>query len=405
MSNQPGNQDSVQSTIGNPQSTIRNQMMRALTVSAPRRMELREIAAPEIGPTDILLKSGAVGLCGTDFHIYEGHANYNYDAAGRAIPFEERPQILGHEFCGVVVDAGSEVKDLKAGDRVVVDQGVNCRSRSEAALCEYCATGDSHQCARYEEHGITGLQGALADFVAVPAINAVKIESDLPLAQAALTEPLGCIIHSCETVMRTTARYTFGGKGNSEIRSVLICGAGPAGLLFTQYLRNVIGYDGLLLLTEPSAIRRQLAAEYGATVIDPTSVDLIDAVEELTRGERIQLLIESAGVAQLFKQVPGLLRKQATMVLYGHGHHGVDLGVLNNIQFIETTFVAPTGASGGFDADGRPSVYRKSLELIGAGKINVSKFVTHLYPTLEAVPQAFASDRFGADYIKGVVVL
>jgi L-iditol 2-dehydrogenase len=186
---------------------------------------------------------------------------------------------------------------------------------------------------------------------------------------------------------------------------VLICGAGPAGLLFTQYLRNVIGYDGLLIVSEPSAIRRRLAADYGATVIDPTSEDLIEAIEELTSGERIQLLIESAGVAQLFKQIPRLVRKQATMLLYGHGHHGVDLGVLNNIQFIELTIVTPTGASGGFDADGRSSVYRKSLELISDRKINVSKFITHRYQSLEAVPQAFANDRLGADYIKGVAVL
>jgi L-iditol 2-dehydrogenase len=366
-------------------------------------MELREVPSPEIGPRQILIKSGAVGLCGTDFHIYQGHANYNVDDAGRLIPFEERPQILGHEFCGMVVDVDSAVKDLKPGDRVVVDQGINCMSRAEIELCEYCATGSSHQCARYKEHGITGLPGALADLVAVPAINAVKIESDLPLEQAALTEPLACVTHSCEMTMRTSARYTFGGE--RPIRSVLICGAGPAGLLFTQYLRNVVGYDGLLIVTEPSAIRRQLAADYGAIVIDPASVDLIEAVEDLTSGERIQLLIESAGAAQLFKQIPRLVRKQATMLLYGHGHHGVDLGVLNNIQFIETTLVTPTGASGGFDADGRPSVYRKSLELIIEGKINVSKFITHRYRSLEAVPQAFANDRLGADYIKGVAVL
>jgi len=384
-------------------AAIRNQVMRALTVCAPEKMELRQIAAPECGPRDILIKSGAVGLCGTDFHIYQGHANYNRDDSGRPVPFEERPQILGHEFCGVVVDVGSEAHDLKAGDRVVVDQGVNCMSRAAIELCEYCATDNSHQCARYEEHGITGLQGALADFVAAPAINAVKIESDLPLEQAALTEPLACIIHSCEMMMRTSARYTFGGE--RPIRSVLICGAGPAGLLFTQYLRNVVGFDGLLIVTEPSAIRRQFAADYGATVIDPTSVDLIEAIEELTDGERAQLLIESAGAAQLFKQVPKLLRNQGTMLLYGHGHHGVDLGVMNNIQFIEATFVAPTGASGGFDTDGRPSVYRKSLKLISEGKINVSKFITHRYPTLDAVPQAFAKDRFGADYIKGVAAL
>src|SRR5262245_54257698 len=384
-------------------TAFRNKTMQALTVCAPERMELRQIAAPEIGPREVLIKSGAVGLCGTDFHIYQGHANYNRDASGRTIPFEERPQILGHEFCGVVVDAGSEVKDLKVGTPVVVDQGINCLSRAEIELCEYCATGNSHQCARYEEHGITGLQGALADYVAVPANNAVKIESALPLEQAVLTEPLACVTHSCEMLMRTSARYTFGGE--RPIRSVLICGAGPAGLLFTQYLRNVIGYDGLLIVSEPSALRRRLAADYGATVIDPASTDLIEAVEELTGGERINLLIEATGVAQLFKQIPRLVRKQATMLLYGHGHHGVDLGVLNNIQFIELTMVTPTGASGGFDADGRSSVYRKSLELISDGKINVSKFITHRYSSLEAVPQAFANDRLGADYIKGVAVL
>jgi L-iditol 2-dehydrogenase len=383
--------------------------MKALAVCAPEKMELREIAAPEVRPHEALIKMGAVGLCGTDFHIYAGQANYNTDTSGRQIPFEDQPQILGHEFCGVVVETGSAAKDLRAGDRVVVDQGINCFSRAEKELCEYCATGNSHQCARYAEHGITGLQGALADFVAVPAINAVKIESDLPPDQAALTEPLGCIIHSTEMMLRTPARYTFGAgggpQGYSAIRSVLICGAGPAGLLFTQYLRNVIGYDGLLIVTEPSALRRQLAADYGATVIDPTSVDLIEAVRELTGGERIHLLIESAGVAQLFKQMPGLLRKQATVLLYGHGHHGVDLGALNNIQFLEPTFISPIGASGGFDADGRPATYRKALGLISEGKINVSKFITHRYQSLEAVPQAFAKDRFGADYIKGVAAL
>jgi threonine dehydrogenase-like Zn-dependent dehydrogenase len=382
-----------------------NQMMHALALYAPEKMELREVAAPEVGPGQILIRSGAVGLCGTDFHIYQGHANYNADDSGRLIPLEERPQILGHEFCGVVVEAGAEVKDLKPGDRVVVDQGINCMSRAETELCEYCATGHAHQCAKYKEHGITGLPGALADFVAAPAINAVRIESDLPLEQAALTEPLACITHSCDMLTRASAsaRYTFGGE--RPIRSVLICGAGPAGLFFTQYLRNVIGYDGLLIVSEPSAVRRRIAADYGATVIDPASVDLIEAVDDLTGGEKIQLLIESAGVAQLFKQIPRLVRKQATMLLYGHGHHGVDLGVLNNIQFIEVTMVTPTGASGGFDADGRNSVYRKSLELISDGKINVSKFITHRYRSLESVTQAFTDDRLGADYIKGVAVL
>lgn len=389
--------------IRNPQSAIRNGSMKALTLCAPERMELRDVPAPAPRPHEVLLQVGAVGLCGTDFHIYEGHANYNSDAAGRLIPLAEQPQILGHEFCGTVVATGSAVDNLRSGDRVVIDQGLNCHSRNEGALCEYCATGHSHQCAHYAEYGITGVPGALAEMIAVPAINAVKIESDLPLEQAALAEPLGCITHACEMLTRTAARYTF--NGSRPIRNALVCGAGPAGLLFTQYLRNVIGYDGLLIVSEPNAKRRALAADYGATTVDPTAIDLVEAVQDLTGGERLHLLIESAGVAQLFKQMPALIRKQATIVLYGHGHNGVDLGVLNRVQFIEPTLIAPTGASGGFDADGRPSTYRRALELISSGQINVARFITHRYPALAAVPQGFAQDRFSADYIKGVAVL
>jgi L-iditol 2-dehydrogenase len=384
------------------EANVRNQM-KALTLSAPRRMELSSIPYPEVGPHQILVKVDAVGLCGTDFHIFEGKANYHLDGNGRPIPLEEHPLVLGHEFCGVVAETGGQVKDLKVGDRVSVDQGLNCRSYGETVLCEYCETGNTHQCARYAEHGITGLQGALAEYIAVPAINSVKIESDLPPDLAALHEPLGCIIHSSDMLVKTPARYQFGGA--RPIKSVLVCGAGPAGLLFTQYLRNVIGFDGLLIVSEPNPARRALAAEYGATVIDPTAEDLIQTTRELTKGERIQCLIESAGVGQLFKQMPGLLRKQATVLLYGHGHHGVELGVLNNIQFIEPTFIAPTGASGGFESDGRPSTYRRALDLLNAGRIEVSKIITHRYHSLDQVPQAFATDHFGKDYIKGVVVI
>lgn len=377
--------------------------MQVLTLSAANRMEMRERPIPVVEPDEILIKVGAVGLCGTDFHIYEGHANYNFDETGRVIPFEEEPLILGHEFCGQVVEVGGAVRDLKIGDRVVVDQGINCRSRGEAVLCEYCLTGNTHQCARYAEHGITGLQGALADYVAIPAVNAVRVESDLPVEEVAMTEPLGCVTHACEMLLKAPARYQF--KGERPIKSILVCGAGPAGLLFTQFLRGVIGYQGLLVVTEPNSKRRQLADRYGATVIDPTTSDLVEAVQDLTHGEKINCLIESAGVAKLFTQMPGIIRKQATVVLYGHGHHGVDLGVINRLQFIEPVLVAPTGASGSIDADGRPATYRKSLELLSTGRINVSDLITHRYRSLTEVPRAFAEDHFSPDYIKGVAVL
>ncbi len=373
--------------------------MRALVLRDVQQFELSEIPLPALGAREVRIRVGAVGLCGTDFHIFEGHANYTSDATGKPIPLTVRPQILGHEFCGTVVETGSEVSDLRVGDRVVGDQGLNCHSYDQP-LCEYCATGNSHQCADYREHGITGLQGALAEYLSLPAVNAVKIESDLPLDQAVMTEPLSCVTHAMEMLQSVPARYRFGGE--SPIKSVLVCGAGPAGLLFTQLLRQVIGFEGLLIVTEPNPLRRALAESYGATTIDPTQTDLVMAVNELTHGERLQCLIESAGVARLFPDIPNLIRKQASMVLYGHGHHGVDLGVLNRLQFIEPTLVTPTGASGGFDADRRPAIYRRSLGWLSEGRIDVSRIVTDHYRTLDDVPRGFGEDRLRPEYIKGV---
>ncbi|MFZ4985084.1 MAG: zinc-dependent alcohol dehydrogenase [Blastocatellia bacterium] len=375
--------------------------MRGLALTSVRKLEVVDLAMPPLRPREVRVRIGAVGLCGTDFHIFEGHANYSSDENGRPIPFEIQPQVLGHEFAGVIVETGSEVRDLRVGERVVVDQGINCYSR-EVPPCEYCLTGSSHQCAGYAEHGITGLQGALAEYLAIPAVNVVRIESDLPIDQAALTEPLGCIVHSCDLLRRTAARYTFGGE--RPIRSVLICGAGPAGLLFTQYLRQVVGYDGLLLLTEPNARRRALAEGYGATVIDPASTDLVAAIREHTHGEMLNCLIESAGIGKIFVEMPSLIRKQATIVLYGHGHHGVDLGVLNRLQFIEPTFIAPTGASGSLGEDHRPATYREALKWLSEKRIDVSRFITNRYHSLEDVPRGFTAERFSADYIKGVAV-
>lgn len=378
--------------------------MKALAVYEAAQMELRDIPQPTLQPHEIALQVGAVGLCGTDFHIYEGKANYNFDANGRRIALAEQAQILGHEFCGTIVEVGKDVRDLQVGDRVIVDQGINCSSRNlpQNQWCEYCLSGDTHQCLQYQEHGIAGKQGALAEFIVVPAVNAIRVESDLPMHEAALCEPLGCIIHASELQMKTSARFTFGGA--HPINSVLICGAGPAGLLFTQYLRNVVGYTKQLIVSEPSAQRRKLAEDYGATTIDPTTSDLVGAVQDLTRGERVQYLIESAGVAQIFLQIPGILRKQGTLLMYGHGHFGVDLGVMNSIQFLEPMIICPGGASGALDAHGKPVTPAKALDLLSSGLIDVSRFITHQYPSLEAVPQAFTQDRFDQGYIKGVAV-
>lgn len=380
--------------------------MRAAVLAEAGRLELRDVPVQPPGPHEVLVRVEAVGLCGTDVHIAAGHANYNNDERGRPRSLREHPQILGHEIAGVVERCGAAVSDLAPGDRVVIDQGRTCVSERRPESCEYCRTGDSHQCEQYAEHGITGLPGGLAEFITVPALNAVPITSGLPAEQAALAEPLGCILHSTEMIARAAARYPLGRVGERHsVRTILVCGGGPAGLLFVQYLRAVLCFDGVLLLSEPNARKRALAERFGAETIDPGSVDVAEAVAERTHGRRAELLVEATGSGALFERIPALIRKQATVLLYGHGHTGTALSALNQVQFLEPTLVSPAGASGGHGIDGRPRTYVRALELIERGTIDVASLISHRYSSLDAVPQAFAGDHRLPEYVKGVVTL
>src|ERR1044071_1180373 len=384
-----------------------SQTMKASVLCDVNRLEVRDIPRPAISPYEVLIRVSAVGLCGTDVHIFAGHANYNTNEYGQPIPLELQPQILGHEITGVVELVGGAVTDLHEGDRVVVDQGLNCVSRRREVLCDYCRTENSHQCEFYREHGITGLPGGLAEFIAVPAVNAVKITTQLEASVEALVEPLGCIIHSSDTVAKARTRHAVRAEsGEQRVRSVLICGAGPAGLLFTQYLRNVLMYEGLLFVSDPNERKRHLAKRFGADeAIDPVAADLVEVVHEHTGGKGVEYLIEASGSGEVFRSMPGLIRKQATVLCYGHGHAGTDLSVLSSIFFKEPVLVSSVGASGGFESDGRPSVYTRALNLMETNQIDIAPLTTHRYTSFADVEKALSSDVHSADYVKGVVDL
>src|SRR6185437_16124412 len=99
----------------------------------------------------------------------------------------------------------------------------------------------------------------------------------------------------------------------------------------------------------------------------------------------VEYLIEASGSGEVFRSMPGLIRKQAVVLLYGHGHAGTDLSVLSSILFKEPVLVSSVGASGGFEADGRPSIYARSLSLIERKQIGVAAMITHQYKALNDV--------------------
>lgn len=379
--------------------------MRACAITAPGRLELLEVPSPDLGPHDVRLRPAAVGVCGTDFHIYSGESNFHCDENGRAIPFEQVPQILGHEITGLVVERGSKVDDVDIGARVVIDQGRNCRSERREPACEYCATGHSHQCEFFEEHGITGLPGGFAEELVTPALNVITIESDASFAETVMTEPIACVLHCTDFGVRANGRYRLDPKApaSERVRTIVVLGAGPAGLLFLQVLRQRYAFDGAIVVSDPSPKKRALATALGAIAVAPAELEA--KVMEQSHGRRAELLIEATGNGPVFAAIPNLIRKQATVLLYGVGHGGASLELLNPLQWREAILVTSVGASGGFDPDGRPSIYRDALRMLERGDIQVDGLLTHQYDGLPAIPDAFTGAHTDRDYIKGIAVL
>lgn len=379
--------------------------MQACAITAPGRLELIDVPSPDLGPHDVRIRPAAVGVCGTDFHIFSGESNFHCDDQGRPIPFTESPQILGHEVTGTVLERGSAVKDVDVGARVVVDQGRNCKSERREPLCEYCATGHSHQCEFFEEHGITGLPGGFAQELVTPAINVITIESDASFSKAVMTEPIACVLHSTDFGVRANGRYRLDPKApaNERVRTAVVLGAGPAGLLFVQVLRAIYAFDGPIVVSDPSSKKRDLATALGAIAVAPEQLEA--TLMEQSKGRRAELLIEATGSGPIFGAIPNLIRKQATVLLYGVGHGGASLELLNPLQWREAILVTSIGASGGFDQDGRPTIYRDALRMLERGTIVVDDLLTHSYEGLDRIAEAFTGAHTDPDYIKGLAVL
>jgi threonine dehydrogenase-like Zn-dependent dehydrogenase len=379
---------------------IENQQQ-TLVLEDIQKFALKSLPVPTPASREVLIRVGAVGICGTDLHIFHGLANYCRDARGLPIALASKPQVLGHEFCGWVAATGTSVHRCKVGDLVAVDQFLSCASLDRPALCEYCESGDTHQCEFGQELGITGPPGAFSQFVTVPETNVLVLPPQFDIAKGAMIEPLGCVIHACDRLQKARTKYSF--DGQHKIRRMLVLGLGPSGLLFIQYLRNVIGFDGDLFAADLQESKLELAARFGASPINARTQDLVSEIQTRTRGEKLHCLIEATGSGSAFDVMPAVLRRQATVLFYGAGHSGRDIGYLTPLQAAEIHLVTSGGASGGFDPDGNPSTYRSAMQAIHDGRIDVNPLISHRYQQLGQLQHAFVEDFRRPEYIKGIL--
>ena len=258
-------------------------MLALVKTAAGPGLRLETVPEPGIGINDVLIRVHKTGICGTDLHI----ESWDPWAARTIVP----PLVVGHEFVGEIVEIGANVSDFHPGDLVSGEGHVVC------GRCRHCLAGRRHLCAHSIGLGV-GRDGAFAEYVALPMTNVWHHWPGIDEEVAAIFDPFGNAVH-------TALAFPVLGE------DVLVSGAGPIGLMATAVVRHAGAR--YVVVSEPNAYRRELAARMGATlVVDPAGRDLADVQAELGMVEGFDVALEMSGN-------PAALRTALANMAHGGG--------------------------------------------------------------------------------------
>jgi len=241
--------------------------MRAIAKRRPGPgLELVEVPVPRPGGNDVLIKIRKTAICGTDVHIY------NWDAwAQQTI---RPPMVIGHEFVGEIIAAGDNVQGFRPGDLVDGEGHIVC------GQCRNCLAGRRHLCKDTKGVGVNR-DGAFAEYLCIPATNAVHVDPAIPLEVLACFDPLGNATH-------TALQWDLVGE------DVLITGAGPIGCMAAAIARKSGARK--IVVTDVNPTRLTLAQRMGATrVVDVSRENLHDVQREIGMKEGFDVGLEMSG--------------------------------------------------------------------------------------------------------------
>lgn len=310
--------------------------MRAAVLVEPGRFEIEERPVPQPAAGEVVIKIARVGICGTDMHIFNGH--YAADSL---------PIVPGHEFTGTIHATGAGVKGLEVGGKAVVDMNIGC------GVCFWCRRNEILNCPEVRQMGIT-MDGAFAEYMAVPARLVIPAPDHMPFDVLALTEPLACVVRAARK-----SEVTFG-------QSVVVLGAGPIGHLHVQLLRTIGAAP--IIVADISQERVDLALQYGADVGITEPGDLHATVMKATQGRGADIVIESVGIPALYKQATQLIRKGGHIAAFGLTGAGEELPL-----DILTTILQENSIKGSVAGMGQDM--HDALTLLVHGRINPAPFL------------------------------
>lgn len=322
--------------------------MKAAVFYGKHDLKIENINKPTAKADEVVVKVMACGICGTDIHIYEG------DEGAAATP---PGTILGHEFAGIVTEVGSEVNDIKIGDRVCVDPNKLC------GKCYYCKSAIGHFCESIIGIGTT-VNGGFEQFCAVPQSQIYKIADTTSFEEAAMSEPVSCCMHGIDLCDIKTDD------------TVLVIGCGMIGLIMLQ-LAKTAGAAKLIAI-EPEEEKRKLAKKFGADLcINPITEDVENVLAE--HGiQRITKVIECVGRAETMKQAVKLAGKKSIVMFFGltAPDDTIDIKpfeIFKKELEIKASYI-------------NPYTQQRAIEMIDSGRIDVKSMIYKI-AKIEELPE------------------
>jgi len=313
--------------------------MRQAVMTAPGRIELREVPVPEIAVGQVLVRMKRIGVCGSDIHVYHGKH-----------PYTPYPVVQGHEVSGVVERVGAEVRGLGPGDAVTFQPQVTC------GACHPCRHGAYHIC---DQLKVMGFQttGAASELFAVDADKVLRLPAGMSLEQGAMIEPLAVGVHALDRV------------GGAAGRKVLVLGAGPIGNLVAQAARG-LGATAVMI-TDVSDWRLELAGRCGIELrVNPAREDLAAAVVGRLGPDKADLILECVGAQKTVEQAVAVARKGTDVVVVGvfGDKPVVDMGVVQDreLRLVGTLMYQ------------QPD-WVKAISLVEQEKVDLDPLVTHRF--------------------------
>jgi L-gulonate 5-dehydrogenase len=335
--------------------------MRYVVTTAPLQMELRSGPPPAASDGQAVVAVEAVGLCGSDYHLFDG-----------THPYASYPQIQGHEVTGVIAELEpGHSGPLRVGQRVAIEPLLPCGS------CFACRRGRSNCCERLRVMG-AHVAGGLADLFAVPVARLYST-GDLPPDTAVLTEPLSI---GLQAVSRA---------GVVDGDNVVVIGAGPIGLFAAL---GALDRGGRVMVADRVANRLKHATRLGAVeVVDTTTDDLRAANAEFTDGEGAAVIIEATGVPSLIRLAVDLVAHSGTVVVVGLSKDQVAIPVTEFSRKELNMFGSRNNAG----------LFAAAVDMVTRYADLIAPLVTHVFP-LTQVPQAIDFARTHPHEVEKVVI-